>query len=76
MQPFATIWLMLWTGMAWGQEEIIQAVTATGQGLTLGGGDITFPSALVLCTYLISKWTPAVKVHHVVDIRDKREKEK
>ena len=74
MQPLATIWLMVWTSVAWAQEEIIQAVTSTGGGLTLGGGDITFPSALVLCTYLISRWTP--RVHHVVTLIDKREKEK
>ena len=74
MQPFAKIWLMVWTSVAWAQEEIIQAVTSTGGGLNLGGGDITFPSALVLSTYLISRWTP--RVHHGVTLIDKRDKEK
>lgn len=69
MQQIAMLWMMVWTGIAYAQEEIIQAVTATGGGLTLGGGDITFPSALVLCTYLISKWTPRVQVVLI----DKRE---
>ena len=71
MKLFGIAWLWVWTSLGYAQDalEQVAAVAApSGTALTLGGSDLTFPVALVVCTGMLARWTPRV---HIV-LSDKR----
>ena len=64
MKLFGVVWIWTWGTLAYAQEVIDAANLAApaGTALTLGGGDLTFPAALVVCTAMLSRWTPKVEI--------------
>ncbi len=70
MKLFGFVWIWGWASIAYAQDalEVAAAAAPAGTALSLGGGDLTFPAALVVCTAMLSRWTPKVELI----INDKR----
>lgn len=70
MKLFGIMWIWVWGTIAYAQDalEVAAAAAPAGTALTLGGGDLTFPAALVVCTAMLSRWTPRVQI----ELIDKR----
>ena len=64
MKLFGVVWIWTWGTLAYAQEvlDVAAAAAPGGTALTLGGGDLTFPAALVVCTAMLSRWTPKVEI--------------